>query len=122
MREEGSDKFKWHSHNLKYIAVGACNVSDCLLFYHPPSKQMFLCPDGFKFDAFSPAGPKFQEIYDGKFIFNTRASMDSIHRPPTHEHGTTAYIYNNNNYIPITVLSIPINDDTEHYIVQEKVT
>ena len=117
MREQGTDKSKWQTRSLKCIAVGTCNLSDGLLFYHPPSKQMFSCSDGYKFDSFSPAGPQFNETYDGKFIFNTKASMESIHRPPTHEQGTDAFIRQNNTYIPITILSIPINDDTEHYVV-----
>jgi hypothetical protein len=82
LREEGTSKSKWKDRSLKCIVVDTCNNSDGLLFYHPPSKQMLSCSDGYKFDTFTPAGPQFKETYNGRFIFNTIAGTKNIHRPP----------------------------------------
>ena len=59
---------KWKTQTLKCITVGKCPRSDSILFYHPPSKQLLSCANGYKYDTFSPAGPQFNEQYDGKFI------------------------------------------------------
>jgi hypothetical protein len=120
MREDGTSKLKWINRSLKCIVVGQCPKSDGLLFYHPPSKQMLSCSDGYKFDSFTPAGPQFKLTYDGRFIFNTKASTTSIHRPPTHEQGQKAFILTDDGtYKKVNVLSVPVNKDNENYVVQE---
>jgi hypothetical protein len=120
IHKEGTAKSKWKDCSLKCIVVGTCSKSDGLLFYHPPSKQMLSCSDRYKFDTFTPAGPQFKLQYDGRFIFSTRASTDSIHRPPTHEKGKRAYILSDDKkYIPVNILSIPIDNDNGNYVAQE---
>ena len=120
---------KWKGKTLKCIAVGQCPISDCLLFYHPPSKQTLSCGQGYKFDISHPSGPEFNLEYDNKFIFNTKASIDYIHRPPTHEQNATVFICHTSEidpsctsteqpngtikYSAATILNIPLNDTNE---------
>ena len=122
VREEGgSHKNKWLNKNLKCILVGKCDKSDSLLFYHPPSKQILSCADGYRFDTTSPAGPQFGEHFDGDFIFTTKSAMSTIHRPPKHDENSTAFIQDEENkdqYHQVTILSVPIDDDKEPYTVQ----
>jgi deoxyuridine 5'-triphosphate nucleotidohydrolase len=119
VRDNGTTSNKWKTKSLKCIVIGQCNKSDGLVFFHPPSKQTFTCGDGYKFDTFSPSGPQFELNFDGNFTFNTQSDLDGIHRPPTHEEGTTVYIKQDNKYIPSAILSVPIDDDNEHYVIQE---
>ena len=121
-REDGQDKNSWVSKSLKCIAVGTCNKSDSLLFYHPPSKQTLSCGDGYRFDTYSPAGPHFDQQYDGDFIFNTKSALSVIHRPPTHDENATVYYEDDGCYHKATILNIPIKDDTEPYTVQDNTT
>jgi deoxyuridine 5'-triphosphate nucleotidohydrolase len=118
-RTEGQSTNKWASKSLKCIVVGKCNKSNSLLFYHPTSKQTLSCGDGYRFDTYSPAGPHFGKHYDGDFFFNTKASTDAIHRPPSHESNSKVYINLDGHYTAAKVLNVPINDDTETYTVQE---
>ena len=146
-REEKKSGGKWKSQTLKVIAVGSCPVSDSLLFYHPPSKQLFSGGDGYKFDYYYPSGPQFDLIFDGAFIFTNQASMSNIHHTPTHEENKEVYIdvtqlhhsnekeeYNNliskhdflgkasdsstACYEKGIVLSVPIDEDNECYTIQ----
>ena len=91
-QEEKSAGRKWKTQTLKVITVGSCPVSDALLFYHPPSKQLFTGGDGYKFDYFYPSGPQFDLVYDGAFIFTNQATMSNIHHIPTHEENKEVYI------------------------------
>ena len=91
MRAEGHNKSKWKSHTLKCIAVGKYNDSDSLLFYHPPSKQVLSCANGYTFDTFSPANQHFNEQFDANFTFNTQSDIDTIHRPPAHDKNKEVY-------------------------------
>lgn len=105
--------------------MGTCNKSDGLIFYHPPSKQTLTCGDGYRFDTFSPPGPQFGQQYEGDFIFNTKAALTSIHKPPTHEENAKVYYKTSTTpetYEKATILSIPINDDEEPYTVQNTTT
>jgi hypothetical protein len=119
-REHGNESNKWKSKSLKCIAVGQCSQSDGLVFYHPPSKQLLTCGEGYKFDTFSPSGPQFALHFDGNFSMSTQSVLEGIHRPPTHEEGATVYLKSNNAYIPSIILSVPLNEDNEHYVIQEK--
>jgi dUTPase len=114
------DRSKWHSQTIKCIAVGRCPKSDGLLFYHPSTKQLLSCGDGYKFDTSSPSGPQFSENYDQNFYMTTRASAeDAIHCPPTYQQGQHAYIQLEPNiYTKVHILNIPFNDDTKPYTVQ----
>ncbi len=95
------------------------NKPNGFLFYHPPSKQLFSGNNGHRLDTFLPAGPQFHEKFDGNFIFNTRASIDNIYRPMAHKDGKTVYnLDDNNTYTKATVISVPIDDETEPYTVQ----
>lgn len=118
-REDGEEKNKWQSKTLKCILVGTSSTSDGLLFYHPPSKQLITCGDGYKLDTFSPAGPQFEEKYDGGFIFNTKGDEHHFHRPPSRELSETKYIIKHNIYTPVKILNQPIDEERESYIVQE---
>ena len=123
-RGDGKVKTKWMPKSLKCIVIGKCSISDGLIFYHPPSKQTITCGDGYKFDTFSPAGPQFDQKFDGNFVFCTKGAEAALHRPPTHEQGTSAYVTQDNGttYLPITILSVPVNDDDDPYTVQEQIS
>jgi deoxyuridine 5'-triphosphate nucleotidohydrolase len=120
VRDKGGDSNKWKSKSLKCIAVGQCDKSDGLLFYHPPSKQTFTCGEGYKFDTFSPSGPQFELPFDGNFTLSTQSVLSGIHRPPTHEEGATVYLKTETSFIPSIILSVPVDDDNDHYVIQEK--
>jgi deoxyuridine 5'-triphosphate nucleotidohydrolase len=120
-REGGGVKDKWKSRSLKCIAVGSCSRSNGLLFYHPPSKQVITCGNGYRFDTFSPAGPQFEERFDGNFVFSTQDTNSQVHQQPTHEQNTTVYIKDPNQpnkYNKAKILSIPVNENLDPYIVQ----
>jgi hypothetical protein len=124
-RVGGQSKNKWKSHTLKCIVVGKCNSSDSLLFYHPPSKQLLSNAEGYRFDTFMPAGPQLEEHFDGNFVFSLQSDLDTIHRAPTHEEKAKVFITTNSTpptYLEAHVLSVPLNDDNGHYIVQETLT
>ena len=91
MREGGKQNSKWKGQSLKCIVVGTCSKSDRLLFYHPPSKQILSCADGYKFDTFSPSGLQFGEKFDGDFIFNIKSDYAFLHSKPTHENNATDF-------------------------------
>ena len=120
-RESGPGS-KWKGRSLKCICVGTCPTSDSLLFYHPPSKQTLSCADRYRFNSFSPSGPQFSEKYESNFIFNTKSAMDNIHQPLTHESNCTKYyrVPDTDEYIEVTILSVPVNDDTDPYVIQHK--
>jgi deoxyuridine 5'-triphosphate nucleotidohydrolase len=119
VREQGTGKNKWSSQSLKCIVVGQCPDSNGLLFYHPQSKQTLTCGDGYKFDTFSPSGIQFELKFDAGFVLSTESTMAALHRPPTHEEGTVGYIKSNDTHVKVNILSTPIDDDNENYVVQE---
>jgi hypothetical protein len=120
MRAEGHNKSKWKSQTLKCIAVGKCNDSDSLLFYHPPSKQTLSCANGYTFDTFSPANQHFNEQFDANFTFNTQSDIDTIHRPPAHDTNKTVYYKNEGGqYIKCKVIVQPYDEHAEPYTLQE---
>ncbi len=121
-RFNNQHKNKWLSKTLKCILVGKCSRSDSLLFYHPPSKQTLSCADGYRFDIYTPAGPHFGETYDGDFIFNTKSDIDDIHQAPSHQEDSICYVpdeEDNSIFQRSIILTVPINEDTEPYTIQE---
>ena len=122
-REDGKDINSWKSKSLKCIAVGSCPKSDGLIFYHPPSKQLLTCGDGYRFDPYSPSGPQFGQLYEQDFDFITKSATHNIHSTPTHELNTTAYIKNDDSsYSKVTILDIPTDEDELPYTIQHEET
>jgi deoxyuridine 5'-triphosphate nucleotidohydrolase len=118
-RAEGIQKSKWKAQTLKCILVGSCKDSDSLLFYHPPSKQVLSCNNGYTIDSFSPAGSHFNENFDGNFIFNTQSDLDTIHRPPEHDTNKIVFYQDESQqFIQCKVIEHPY-DETEPYTLQE---
>jgi hypothetical protein len=118
IREHGTNKNKFLTQSLKCIVVGKCPLSDGLLFYHPPTKQLLSCADGYKFDPYFPAGPQFSQHFDANFHLTFHSDMEaSAHQPPTHEQESTMYTKIDNKYEAVHILSIPIDPDTP-YVVQ----
>ena len=110
---------KWKDKSLKCIVVGRCPVSDSLLFYHPPTKQTLSCAENYRFDLSSPAGPHFNEQYETNFHFNTKSSIDDYFQKPAHENNDIKYFKNDQGqYVKVIVLSTPVDDSKENYIVQ----
>jgi hypothetical protein len=124
-REGGRVKDKWSAQSLKCIAVGTCQKSDGLLFYHPPSKQLITCGDGHKFDTFSPSGPQFNQKFDGNFVFSFNSTRDAVHRPPSYELSAKVFYKDPlypDRYQSASILSQPIDDDHDTYTVQNTST
>ena len=124
-RTEGNHRSKLKSHTLKQcIAVGKCNDSDSLLFYHLPSKQTLSCANGYTFDTFSPANQHFNEKFDANFTFIIlQSDHDTIHRPPAHDKNKQVYYRNEGGqYIKCKVIEQPYDEHAEPYTLQELVT
>ena len=120
-RSQGQDLTSWTSKSLKCVLVGTCSKSNGLLFYHPPSKQIFTCGDGFRLDTCSPAGPQFCQHYSGDSVFTNRSAQEQIHLKPCHENNSTAFCKDEEDLIKeVIVLEAPINESTEPYTVQGK--
>ena len=120
----GSHLNKFQSQSIKTICVGTCPRSDSLLFYHPHTKKVLSCADGYVFDMYSPAGPTFGESYDGTFNLNTKSSLHTIHMAPTHEKNKEIFVPSTRNpssYHKATVLESPVDDD-DPYTVQVATT
>ena len=107
---------KFHSNAIKRICIGRCSKSNGMLFYHPPTKRIFTDGNVVKFDFTLPAGPQFQEKYDGLFTFTSRADLDSIlHRPlPYNNEELVFAIHPNTNTLSKAIIIQspfdPIND------------
>ena len=119
-REQGgTHKNKFKTRSLKCILVGSDSKSNGYLFYHPPSKQLLSGNNGHRLDTFLPAGPQFDQAFDGNFIFNTRGEMDAIHRPLTHDDGKQVFYKDDENkFVEARILSSPIDDEKEPYTIQ----
>ena len=118
-RQDNRDISSWTSKSLKCVTVGSCPNSDGLLFYHPPSKQLLTCGDGYRFDTYSPAGPQFGQTYEGDFKFTTKSAIHNIHQRPSHELNSTAYIKVDDTIKKVTILDIPTDKDEDLFTVQE---
>ena len=121
MRAEGHNKSKWKSQTLKCIAVGKCNDSDSILFYHPPSKQTLSCSNGYTFDTFTPTNTHFNEKFDANFTFNTQSDLDTIHQPPAHDQNQVMYFKNEGGqYTKCKIIEQPYDEAAEtYYIVKD---
>ncbi len=124
IRQAGHIKTKWEDQSLKCIVVGKCPDSNGLLFYHPPSKQVISCGTSYRFDPSIPAGPQFNERYDGNYYICTQSTLESnLHQPPTHAQGSTKFVKITNDdgsiqYKAIHVLDIPIDEENEPITAQ----
>ena len=117
-RQGGHHRNKWESQSLRCITVGLSPKANCVMFYHPPSKQIIHAPK-YRFDTFMPAGPQFNLTFDADFVFNTRADLEnSTHRPSSHENNTSVYVTINGTTQQGTIIEQPINKNKEPYIVQ----
>ena len=98
--------------------MGKCPNSDALRFFHPPSKKLISYSDGYRFDTFMPTGTHFNLKMDGNFYFNTKSDEHNYHLTSTHEEHATKYIKENNIYHAFKILNIPVDPNTEPYVVQ----
>ena len=106
---------------IKCICVGRCSISNGLKFYHPPTKRLFTDGNVVKFDLTLPAGPQFNESYDGSFTFTSKADLDSIlHRPLPFTDSSTVYATNpnTNTSSKATVINSPFDPTTDPYILK----
>ena len=116
---QGKHKNKWSSQSLKVICVGTCPDSDGLLFYHPNSKSIISCGDNYRFDTYLPAGPQFNEPFDGRMTINTQSSIENIHTSPSHETNSIVYYKTSDEiYHAATVLNQPFDEDDQPYTIQ----
>ena len=108
-----------HCQSLRVIVIGRCNTSNCVEFYHPPSKQI-LRSTVYKLDPTLAAGPIFNLRYDGGLFFNTYHNEADIHLQATHTLDSMVYIKINNTpeqYIAAKVIGIP-TDGSNVYTLQ----
>ena len=69
-------RLNMHNKSLRSIAIGNINETNCLLLYHPPTKQIFTSDD-YKLDETLASGPAFHLHYDGGYILtNTQKIMN----------------------------------------------
>ena len=118
--KDTSEGGKWRPQLLQCILMGKSHKSNAYLYYHPPTKQLISSAETVKYDLTRPAGPAFNEPYNHQFSINTQSSMEFLHKPPTHESINIVYrITSSNQYIKSRILHAPINDDNNHYTVQD---
>ena len=72
-----------HSQSLRVIVIGRCNESNCVQFYHPPSKKI-LTSAVYKLDPTLAADPIFNLKYDGRLFFNTYHNEADLYLQSTH--------------------------------------
>eukprot|EP00957_Ditylum_brightwellii_P148500 11306667-Ditylum_brightwellii.AAC.1 len=56
----------------------------------------------------------------GNFFFATKGDKAQYHQSPSHKEETERCIIKDGKYIAVSILSIPENDDSGEYVVQEK--
>ena len=112
---------KFHTNSLLCICVGRCPTSNGLLFYHPPTKRTFTEADSIKFDFTFPAGPRFNEKYDGSFTFTSRADLDNIlHRPSPFNIDETVFVKHpdNDKYTKASIFHSPFDASAQPFTVR----
>ena len=110
-RDAETDRETFHSQSLCAIAVGRCNKSAQLLFYHPPTKQT-ISSDDFSLDETLCSGPVFGLKYDGGLYVDKYYDEAETFSPPTHAPSSMVFIKHNHTYIKCKVLTIPDRDST----------
>ena len=114
----GSHCNKFKAQTLWCITVGLSPKADCVMIYHPPSKQLIHSPT-YKFDTYLPSGPQFNLPFDGNFVFNTRADLKkSQHSPTSHETNTKVYVTLDGTTQHGTVIDTPINKNNDPYYIE----
>ena len=110
-RDAETDRETLYSQSLRAIAVGRCNKSAQLLFYHPPTKQT-ISSDDFSLDETLCSGPAFGLKYDGGLYVDKYYDEAETFSPPTHAPSSMVFIKHNHTYIKCKVLTIPDRDST----------
>jgi hypothetical protein len=112
---------KFHSNAIKCICVGRCSISNGTLFYHPPTKRTFTDGNIVKYDFTLPAGPQFNQQYDGSFTFTSKADLNSIlHRPLPFANNDTVYATHpiNANIEKATVIEAPFDPTKNPFTIK----
>ena len=89
-RDNTSSRQSFHSESLRVIVMGRSTTSNCVEFYHPPSKQVLTSAD-YRIDPTLAAGPIFNLNYDGGLFFNTYHNEADTHLMST-THSTLSFM------------------------------
>lgn len=110
----------FHSQSLRVIVIGRSSTSNCVKFYHPPSKQQALVSANYRLDHIIPAGPVFNLKYDGGLFFNMYHNEADTHRMCTHTLYAIVYAkihYTLHVHVATKVIRLP-QPGTDIYILQ----
>ena len=118
LRDGDVNRLNMHSKTIRAIAVGRSDESNCLVFYHPPTKQMFTSED-FRLDESLAAGPAFGLHYDGGLFINKYVDNNEHFRPPTYAPDQRVFIHKGNSIIPSTILTIPEPHSTIYTVIYD---
>ena len=119
-RDNNSSRKSFHSQSLRVIVIGRSTTSNCVEFYHPPSKQVLTSAD-YRIDPTLAAGPTFNMNYDGGLFFNTYHNEADTHIMSTHALDTTVYVklnHNSNIHVAAKVIGIS-QKESDLYTLQD---
>ena len=94
--------------SLRVIALVKFSKSNCLEFYHPPSKQIITCAV-YKLDPKLAVVPVFNYKYDGGLLFNAYHNEADIYRKTKYDLDSTVYIHpkaNESRCITTTIIGV----------------
>ena len=97
-------------------------MSDAPHLFYSPSKQLITCESGYILDTFSPESPQFEEKFDRNFVFNTKSDKTDYHLDLSHKVNITKFIHEDDKYISVKIISVPLNPNTQLYLIQEVVS
>ena len=95
----------------KAILVGRSDRTHTYMFYHPNTKKIITTSECL-LDERLPAGPAFNLPYDGGLFFTKYCEQNIKTRPPTFAPESRPYIKQNNSYLQVEVINVPLNDDS----------
>lgn len=110
----------FHSQSLRVIVIGRSSKSNCVEFYHPPSKKVIATPNYDRMEPTLSAGPIFDLKYDGGLFFNTYHNKADTHRMGTHTLDSIVYfkLHHNSPLHVVTKVIGPPQPGSGIYILQ----
>ena len=76
--------------SIHVIVIRKSSKSNCIEFYHPPSKQV-IPSSVYRLYPILASGPVFSLKYDGGLFFNTYHNKINAHQPPTFQLDSIVY-------------------------------
>ena len=111
-----NDSNSMNSNSMRAILIGRSSKSHTYEFYHPATKKI-ISSSIYRIDETIPSGPTFNLQYDGGLYFNKFNENYKTTKSPTYKVHDKAYVIQNNQILPVKIITIPITND-EIYTVQ----